>query len=51
MAKREEQERSMPIRLAFKLYQISQACYRSKAQLNTESEQIANWLIRLTDKT
>lgn len=49
MAKRAVQERGISIRLACQLYQISQTCYRYEAQLNAENEQIANWLIRLTD--
>lgn len=49
MAKRAVQERNISIRLACELYQISQTCYRYEAQLNAENEQIANWLIRLTD--
>ena len=49
MAKRAVQERNISIRLACQLYQISQTCYRYEAQRNIENEQIANWLIRLTD--
>jgi putative transposase len=49
MAKRAVQERGISIRLACELYQISQTCYRYEAQRNVENEQIANWLIRLTD--
>jgi putative transposase len=49
MAKRAVQERGISIRLACQLYQISQTCYRYEAQRNIENEQIANWLIRLTD--
>ena len=49
MAKRAVQERGISIRLACELYQISQTCYRYEAQLNAENEQIANWLVRLTD--
>ena len=49
MAKRAVQERGISIRLACELYQISQTCYRYEAQRNIENEQIANWLIRLTD--
>ena len=49
MAKRAVQERGISIRLACQLYQISQTCYRYEALLNAENEQIANWLIRLTD--
>lgn len=49
MAKRAVQGRGISIRLACELYQISQTCYRYEAQRNIENEQIANWLIRLTD--
>lgn len=49
MAKRAVQERGISIRLACELYQISQTCYRYEAQRNIENEQIANWLVRLTD--
>ena len=49
MAKRAVQERGISIRLACELYQISQTCYRYETQRNVENEQIANWLIRLTD--
>ena len=49
MAKRAVQERAISIRLACELYQISQTCYRYEAQRNIENEQIANWLVRLTD--
>jgi putative transposase len=49
MAKRAVQERGISIRLACELYQISQTRYRYEAQRNIENEQIANWLIRLTD--
>jgi hypothetical protein len=49
MAKRAVTERGISIRLACQLYQISQTCYRYEAQLNAENEQIANWLLKLTD--
>ena len=49
MAKRAVQESGISIRLACELYQISQTCYRYEAQRNMVNEQIANWLIRLTD--
>lgn len=49
MAKRAVYERGISIRLACQLYQISQTCYRYEAQLNAENEQIANWLLKLTD--
>ncbi len=49
MAKRAVHERGISIRLACQLYKISQTCYRYEAQLNAENEQIANWLLKLTD--
>jgi putative transposase len=49
MAKRAVQERGISIRLACELYQISQTCYRYEVQRNIENEQIANWLVKLTD--
>ena len=49
LAKRAVQERNISIRLACELYQISQTCYRYEAQRHIENEQIANWLVRLTD--
>jgi len=33
---------------ACRAFQISEACYRYKAKLSNENEQIADWLIRLT---
>ena len=49
MAKEVVQQRGIAIRLACSVFSISKSCYRYQSQLNAENEQIANWLIRLTD--
>jgi len=49
MAKEVVQQRGVAIRLACAVFTISESCYRYQSQLNAENEQIANWLIRLTD--
>jgi len=49
MAKEVVHQRGVAIRLACSVFSISEACYRYQSQLNAENEQIANWLIRLTD--
>lgn len=41
-------ERNITIELACKAFNISQTCYRYKAKLSTENEEIADWLVRLT---
>jgi putative transposase len=48
MAKRSVAERGVSIRLACQAFGISQTCYRYCANLSTENERIADWLIRLT---
>ena len=49
MAKEVVHQRGVAIRLACAVFSISESCYRYQSQLNAENEQIANWLIRLTD--
>jgi putative transposase len=49
MAKEVVQQRGVAIRLACTVFSISESCYRYQSQFNAENEQIANWLIRLTD--
>jgi putative transposase len=49
MAKEVVQQRGVAIRLACAVFSISESCYRYQSQLNVENEQIASWLIRLTD--
>jgi putative transposase len=43
------QARHVSIALACGAFTISQSCYRYGAKNNTENDEIANWLIRLTD--
>ena len=37
------------MRLACQIFSVSQTCYRYEAKKNAENEQIADWLLRLTD--
>ncbi|EJM99563.1 transposase, partial [Herbaspirillum sp. YR522] len=49
MAKRVVQERGVTIKLACQAFNVSQACYRYASKRKPENEEIANWLLRLTD--
>lgn len=49
MAKEVVQQRAVTIRLACAVFSISESCYRYESKQNAENEEIANWLIRLTD--
>lgn len=49
MAKRATHERGVSVRLACEMFRISESCYRYEAKLKTENEDIAQWLLRLTD--
>jgi hypothetical protein len=49
MAQRAVQQRGLSIRAACQAFRISQACYRYEARRDTEDEEIAQWLLRLTD--
>lgn len=49
MAKRFVQERGVPIKLACEAFKVSEACYRYISKRKPENEEIANWLLRLTD--
>ena len=49
MAKKAVTERSISIRFACAVFQISETCYRYKRKLSAENIRIADWLIRLTD--
>ena len=42
-------EKSVPINLACAAFGISESCYRYEAKLACENDEIADWLIRLTD--
>ncbi|MDP9651587.1 hypothetical protein J2793_007062 [Paraburkholderia caledonica] len=48
MAKQVVQQRRVSIRVACAVFGISDSCYRYEAKLNTESEEIADWLLRIT---
>jgi putative transposase len=49
MARRVVTERGISVRLACQIFSVSQTCYRYEAKKNAENEQIADWLLRLTD--
>ena len=49
MAIKAVQERGLPIRVACVAFRISESCYRYERKLNEENDEIANWLLRLTD--
>ena len=49
MAQRAVAEHQTTIKLACSAFGISEGCYRHEAKGKPENEQIANWLIRLTD--
>lgn len=49
MAKEVVQLRGIAIRLACDVFSISEFCYRYESKQNAQNEEIANWLMRLTD--
>ncbi|WP_435637858.1 IS3 family transposase [Carnimonas bestiolae] len=49
MARAAVQSRGISIRLACEAFTISQTCYRYVSKRNVENEQIAHWLLKLTD--
>ena len=42
------QEKSIPVRLAFTMFGISETCYRYQPRLADENAEIADWLLQLT---
>ncbi len=42
-------ERGICIRLACQAFRISESCYRYERKLDAENEEVATWLIKLTD--
>jgi len=44
-----QNRQDVPIRLACQAFRVSQGCYRYVAKTDAENEQIARWLLRLTD--
>jgi putative transposase len=49
MAKKAVTERGDCIRVACEAFRISESCYRYERKLDAENDEVANWLIRLTD--
>jgi putative transposase len=49
MAKKAVKERNTCIRVACKAFRVSESCYRYERKLDAENDEVANWLIRLTD--
>ena len=49
MAKKTVERKGISVRLACDIFQVSQTCYRYNTKRNAENEEIANWLMRLTD--
>ncbi len=49
MAKKVVVERGMPIKWACQAFSISETCYCYESKLNSENDEIADWLIRLTE--
>ena len=49
MAKQAVTAKEVSIRLACDIFTVSETCYRYTAKKNAENEEIADWLIRLTD--
>ena len=49
MAKKAVTERGVCIRVACEAFRISESCYRYERKLDAENDEVANWLIRLTD--
>ena len=50
MAKRAVEEGGLSIRVVCQAFQVSQSCYRYEAKTGAENQEIANWLLKLTDK-
>ena len=49
MAIKAVQDKGLSIRVACVAFRISESCYRYERKMNAENEEIANWLLRLTD--
>src|SRR5690554_5718718 len=49
MAQHAVHERGVSVRLACEAFKVSQTCYRYVARNNTENDEIADWLLRLTN--
>lgn len=49
MARRAVQDRGLSIRVACQAFRVSQSCFRYEARTSAENQEIADWLLRLTD--
>lgn len=49
MARRAVQDRGLSIRVACQAFRVSQSCFRYEAKTSAENQEIADWLLRLTD--
>ena len=49
MTKHAVQQSGVSLYLACEAFKVSQTCYRYVAKTDAENEEIANWLLRLTD--
>ena len=49
MGKKAVAEHGMPIKWACHALSISETCYRYEKKFGSENDEIADWLIRLTD--
>jgi putative transposase len=49
MAKHAVEQKGITIRVACEAFRVSESCYRYASKHSAENEEIANWLVRLTD--
>ena len=49
MAKKAVTDRGVCIRAACDAFRISESCYRYERKRDAENDEVANWLIKLTD--
>ena len=49
MAIKAVKERGICIRVACQAFRISESCYRYERKLDAQNEEVATWLIKLTD--
>ena len=48
MARKAVEQRGISVRLACRMFNVSESCYRYQAKLHAEDDMIADWLVRLT---
>ena len=48
MAQKAVEQRDVSVRLACRMFNVSESCYRYQAKLRAEDDVIADWLVRLT---